>query len=142
MPDPIRELVVRYLATRAGGGAEAAPIVVGTSPRGVAEDGGTLYARYCAACHGASGKGDGPNAEFLPVRPAALGSREAMSLRSDDALFDTISGGGEIMNRSPRMPPWGATLTGAEIGALVRHIRSLCRCAGPDWSIGSGGRAP
>jgi hypothetical protein len=38
------------------------------------------------------------------------------------------------MGRSPRMPAFGATLTSAEIRALVRHIRTLCRCEGPSWS--------
>jgi mono/diheme cytochrome c family protein len=38
------------------------------------------------------------------------------------------------MNRSPRMPAFGATLSSAEIRALVRHIRALCRCEGPAWS--------
>jgi mono/diheme cytochrome c family protein len=57
-----------------------------------------------------------------------------MSARPDDSLFDTIAAGGAVMNRSPRMPAFGATLTPAEIRALVRHIRSLCRCEGPAWS--------
>ena len=30
------------------------------------------YANYCAACHGALGKGDGPAAEGLPKAPANL----------------------------------------------------------------------
>jgi mono/diheme cytochrome c family protein len=145
MPEATRELVVRYLTTRPGDPAVAAPAVTRSAPPPMpsdASDGTALYARYCAACHGAAGRGDGPNAQYLPVRPAALASREAMSLRSDDALFDTIHGGGEIMNRSPRMPAWGATLRRDEIGALVRHIRSLCRCTGPGWSRGVGGRTP
>jgi hypothetical protein len=39
-----------------------------------------------------------------------------------------------VMNRSPRMPPFGGSLTSGEIRALVRHIRTLCRCEGPAWS--------
>jgi mono/diheme cytochrome c family protein len=39
-----------------------------------------------------------------------------------------------VMNRSARMPAFGATLSAAEIRALVRHIRTLCRCEGPTWS--------
>ena len=57
-----------------------------------------------------------------------------MSARSDDDLYDTIAGGGAIMNRSPRMPAYGTTLAPAQIRALVRHIRTLCQCAGPSWS--------
>jgi mono/diheme cytochrome c family protein len=63
-----------------------------------------------------------------------------MSARSDDALFDTIHGGGAIMNRSPRMPGYGATLTRAEIRSLVAYIRTLCACRGPSWSTPGDGR--
>ncbi len=35
--------------------------------------GAALYAERCAACHGASGLGNGPQAADLPVVPAALG---------------------------------------------------------------------
>ena len=89
-------------------------------------DGAVLYAKWCAACHGATGRGDGPNAPNLPVKPAAHASKEAMAARPDDSLFDTIAAGGAVMNRSPRMPAFGATLSPAEIRALVRHIRALC----------------
>lgn len=138
MPGATRELIVRYLAARRVEGPVASPLV--PAPAGGARDGASLYARYCAACHGTTGRGDGPNAAHLPVRPAAHASRAAMSQRSDDALFDTIFGGGAIMNRSPRMPGYGETLSGEEIRLLVRHIRTLCRCTGPDWSRDEGGR--
>ena len=97
-------------------------------------DGAALYAKWCASCHGATGRGDGVNAPNLPVKPTAHASREVMAARPDDSLFDTIAGGGAIMNRSPRMPAFGATLSPAEIRALVRHIRNLCGCQGPEWS--------
>jgi len=124
-------LIVRYL----GGDAtivDAAPRVDTTA--NADSTGATLYARYCTGCHGQRGRGDGPNATALPVPPARHASRDAMSARPDDALYDTISGGGAIMNRSPRMPAYGTTLSPAQIRALVRHIRSLCQCQGPAWS--------
>ncbi len=34
--------------------------------------GAPLYAEHCAACHGAEGRGDGPLAGELPIRPADL----------------------------------------------------------------------
>lgn len=132
MPSSTRDLIVKYLASQPGNAPDA-PLPAGTPPAATT-DGPALYARWCAACHGESGKGDGPNAARLPVRPAAHASREAMSARPDDSLFDTIASGGAVMNRSPRMPPFGGSLTAAEIRALVRHIRRLCRCEGPEWS--------
>jgi mono/diheme cytochrome c family protein len=35
-------------------------------------DGGQMFASYCAACHGKLGKGDGPAAVALKVKPADL----------------------------------------------------------------------
>lgn len=160
MPRPmlapaVQDLVTRYLAapadevapslgrvepgtparpSRVAGGSAAAGAPSASSAAGADRSAPALYARYCVACHGASGRGDGPNAGRLPLPPAAHTSRTAMAARSDDALFDTIFGGGAIMNRSPRMPAYGATLARAEIRALVRHIRTLCDCEGPAWS--------
>jgi mono/diheme cytochrome c family protein len=34
--------------------------------------GKTLYGEYCASCHGANGKGDGPEAAALAVKPGDL----------------------------------------------------------------------
>lgn len=39
---------------------------------GAAASGAELYADYCAACHGPTGRGDGPGAEGLNPRPADL----------------------------------------------------------------------
>lgn len=135
MPAATRELVARYLASLPGDGS-AAPATADRRPSATtpAPDGAQLYAKWCAACHGATGGGDGPNASSLPVRPAVHSSRDAMAARPDDSLFDTIAAGGAVMNRSPRMPAFGATLSPAEIRSLVRHIRTLCRCEGPEWS--------
>lgn len=132
MPEATRLLVVRYLSSQPG--SAGGPVSLATTSRPPSGDGAALYARWCAACHGAGGKGDGPNAPFLPVKAAAHADTKVMALRPDDSLYDTIAGGGAIMNRSPRMPPFGATLSAGEIRALVAHIRTLCRCEGPEWS--------
>jgi len=58
-----------------------------------------------------------------------------MSVRSDDALFDAIAGGGAVMGKSVRMPPFGATFSPSEIRSLVAYIRTLCMCKGPAWSL-------
>ena len=97
-------------------------------------DGIALYARYCAACHGAQGAGDGPNAAFLPVAPAVHRDARLMSSRTDDRLFDAIYGGGYPLGRSAAMPGFGATLSRGEIWSLVTYLRALCRCKPPSWS--------
>lgn len=103
-------------------------------------DGAALYARHCAACHGAEGRGDGWNAPALPVRPTAHADADLMSRRPDDTLFDAIAAGAYILGGSPRMPAFGEMLDTNQIRALVRYIRSLCACEQPDWAgDGSGG---
>jgi hypothetical protein len=33
------------------------------------------------------------------------------------------------------MPGWGETFSRQEIGGLVAHLRQLCQCQGPGWSL-------
>jgi mono/diheme cytochrome c family protein len=131
LPQSEQQLIVRYLASRPGSATGAIDVLQATQTDRSAR---ALYVRFCAGCHGGTGGGDGPNASSLPVSPAVHSSKATMALRSDDALFDAISGGGAIMNRSERMPAFGSVLAPAEVRSLVRYIRELCRCEGPAWS--------
>lgn len=92
------------------------------------------YLRLCSACHGGNGDGNGWNARFLRARPAAHSDSAAMSLRSDDVLYDAIAAGARFLDRSPEMPGFGGALTPDSVRSLVAHIRRLCRCTGPAWS--------
>jgi mono/diheme cytochrome c family protein len=92
------------------------------------------YLKYCAACHGHDGRGDGFNARFLARAPTVHADPGYMTTRPDDTLYDGISSGGYILNKSPFMPPWGGSLAPREIKELVEHLRTLCRCRGPAWS--------
>ena len=92
------------------------------------------YQKYCAPCHGEAGDGRGHNARFLPRKPAVHADAGYMSTRPDDTLFDGISAGGAILNKSHFMPPWGQTLSNSEMNQLVNYLRDLCKCQGPEWS--------
>lgn len=141
MPDATRELIIAYL-TR-DDRQPALPLMVPSRRQAgqvsVAEPASVLYGKWCASCHGRAGRGDGPNAGYLPVRPAVHADAVRMSRRSDDALFDAIAGGGAVMGMSVRMPSFGATLSAGEIRSLVAYIRALCACQGPPWSRDGGG---
>ena len=135
MPASTRALLLRYLT-----GEAPSPASSPTPPVGGDTSGVRLYARYCAGCHGATGHGDGPNARFLPVPPAVHASRAFMETRTDGRLYDAIAAGGASLGRSPRMPPFGATLAPAQIAALVRHLRTLCGCEQPRWAADGAAR--
>lgn len=52
-----------------------------------------LFQQNCAACHGASGKGDGPGAAGLEPAPTNFTDRERANNRSLLGLFDAVSDG-------------------------------------------------
>jgi mono/diheme cytochrome c family protein len=130
MAESDRHLITRFL----GGEITSRDGTDAPTPAPEDTNGASLYRTWCAGCHGITGRGDGPNAKALPVPPARHADAATMSQRPDDTLYDTIDGGGAIMNRSARMPAFGGSLSPTQIRALVAHIRSLCRCAGPAWS--------
>ena len=138
MPDSDRQLITRFLggdvANREIASRDVANREPAATPAPADANGAALYRTWCAGCHGITGRGDGPNAKALPVPPARHADAATMSQRPDDTLYDTIDGGGAIMNRSARMPAFGGSLSPTQIRALVAHIRSLCRCVGPAWS--------
>jgi mono/diheme cytochrome c family protein len=137
MPAESRDLIVRFLLENDETHvAVAYPNLVEHPPLRFPEapPGRALYSRLCAACHGAEGGGDGPNASYLPVAPTAHADRTFLSGRPDDVLFDGIFAGAAILGKSPRMPAWGETLSRAEIAELVAELRRLCDCEGPAWA--------
>jgi mono/diheme cytochrome c family protein len=89
------------------------------------------YARDCAACHGESGRGDGPAGRTLPglaaMRsrakrgPADFTDASQMLGASDVLLQGKILRGG----MGTGMPEWGALYSEDEMWAVVSFIRSF-----------------
>ncbi len=86
------------------------------------------YKTYCVQCHGMAGNGKGINVRDMSVTPRDHTDAKAMSGRSDDLLFKAIKEGGDSINKSVLMPPWGATLSDDEIKDMVQHLREVCKC--------------
>ena len=85
--------------------------------------GATVYAANCAACHGASGRGDGPAAAGLPVRPANLTAPHLFAHSPGD-LFWWVSHGRD----DGMMPGFAAALTPQDRWDVINFIRA--RAAG------------
>jgi mono/diheme cytochrome c family protein len=91
------------------------------------DEGKKLYLTYCTGCHGAGGKGNGPAARSLPVKPADHTNGAIMNRHSDEYLLAVISKGGAQVGRSPMMPAWGAVLKENQIKDIIVYIRILGR---------------
>lgn len=81
------------------------------------------FEQYCAACHGADGKADGPGAAALNPKPRNF-TDAAWQGKVDDAhIHKVIKEGGASVGLSPTMAPWGGALSDAEIDDVVKYVR-------------------
>ena len=106
------------------------------SPRAVAPSPGSLYElrigkqtyrTYCVGCHGDVGQGDGFNSFSLDPHPSDLSDPAFQKSKSNADLADVIRRGGAGVGLSSLMPPWGHTLDGRHVNAVVLYVRSLKR---------------
>jgi cytochrome c oxidase cbb3-type subunit 3 len=119
--------IARYAAAAAG----ALVLGLGLASAAPAAEVEQVFKFYCAQCHGLTGKGDGPNVtKDFPVSPRNFTNAKEMDKLSDADLKNTILDGGPAVSKSPMMPPWGKTLTEAQVDALIKHLRTLCACKG------------
>ncbi len=82
-----------------------------------------LYQAHCSACHGRSGRGDGPAAESLDPRPANVARFARMPMASDAYLYWTIAEGGAPVG-SP-MPSYRGALEEEQIWQLMLYLRAM-----------------
>ena len=95
--------------------------------KGDPEAGKSSYNLLCGTCHGNGGKGDGPAAAALPVKPQSLADAEYMKSLSDEHLFKVIKEGGTSVGKSALMPPWGGQLSDTQIWNVVAYIKTLAK---------------
>jgi mono/diheme cytochrome c family protein len=121
---------------RRSGSAATFLLLLSLSQGAFAQDkaeGKKYYVTYCSGCHGETGKGDGPAAVSLPLKPANHTDGAVMNKLSDQFLFDIISQGGKAVEKSPFMPGWGSQLREKQIRDLIAYVRSL---ANPPYNPG------
>ena len=96
--------------------------------KGDPEAGKKLYEQFCLPCHGATGKGDGPVGQYLPVKPADYS--KSMSQYGDkwaEYYFKIIKEGGAAIGRSPLMAPWGGQLKEGDIWDVISYVETLSK---------------
>ncbi|HRD53009.1 MAG TPA: cytochrome c [Flavobacteriales bacterium] len=80
--------------------------------------GGKLFQSLCWTCHGLEGRGDGPNAAVLKVKPADLGSAPVQDQTNGALYWKITHGRGE-------MASYEQVLGREDRWALAHYIRTL-----------------
>lgn len=84
-------------------------------------EGAALYRTRCELCHGATGDGQGPWVEKLPVKPADFTDRQMMGEMTDGEIFWKISKGRD------EMPRFELQLSPRRRWHLVNYLRMLAK---------------
>ena len=109
--------LVGRIAATVGGAIDAFP----SRPPSLAR-GATVYQEQCAACHGPSGRGDGPKAAHLDgPRPASLADRRAMSTVSPVDVYRKLT----IGVAGTAMPQFEETLSPEDRWAVATYVATL-----------------
>lgn len=100
-----------------GAADEKSPVEVSAK---VLADGKKLFTSNCQRCHGATGVGDGPDADKQDP-PEDLTDGARASLNPDGVMFYKIWNG----RRRPNMPAFKTDMTRQQIWAVVAYAKSL-----------------
>ncbi|MGH7769288.1 MAG: c-type cytochrome [Candidatus Binatia bacterium] len=100
---------------------QVSAVASAAAPRGLSE-GEALYLHHCAGCHGWQGRGDGPLARILGVRPPALRGPQIHGRYTEAELTARILYGDESL---PLLDPVKIASMEADISALMVHMKRL-----------------
>ena len=87
-----------------------------------ADRGKVIYREYCAQCHGAAGKGDGPAAPGLSPKPA-IHANMAFDKLPTEYLYNVIYYGGRSVGKAATMPYWGLTIGQEGVADVIAYLR-------------------
>jgi mono/diheme cytochrome c family protein len=118
-------------------GAAAQNVKMTTAPRLQSIEGVDTFKTYCAACHGESGKGNGPAATALKKAPADLtGIAKRHGGKFSAADVEQIISGSDVIaaHGSRVMPIWGPvfeaiapdpTFAKLRVSNLIDYLKSI-----------------
>jgi mono/diheme cytochrome c family protein len=130
IPAPRSTSVLGLLAAAAVTAAAAGEPPRTKDPAVYEVSGAYTFRTYCASCHGAGGKGDGPLAEELRFRPPDLTllSRRNGGQYPAETVQRIIDGRSPLAGHGgPDMPIWGDAFRNADTGYDDRLVREKIR---------------
>jgi mono/diheme cytochrome c family protein len=93
---------------------------VPVTPKSIA-DGGALFNRSCASCHGKTGMGDGPAGKQLNPKPSNLTDGEWTHGTTDGEIFAVVRSG----IPKTAMKGFASKMTEHEMWDVTNYVRSL-----------------
>jgi len=89
--------------------------------------GKSIFKEKCQKCHGASGKGDGPDADPDAQEDMDLTRADRATKNPDGVVFYKIFNG----RKKPKMPAQKDDLTKEQIWSVVAYVQTLRKTATP-----------
>jgi mono/diheme cytochrome c family protein len=121
---------ISLAATAAGLAGFQTPAAAAAEPNGA-----RLYRRYCASCHGATGRGDGPDASIFATPPRNLREGFLKKYKTDDLVRRLLDG--RSLELALDLPALRTRAT--EVEDLVTYLKRLPTIhwsqVGPGWEI-------
>jgi mono/diheme cytochrome c family protein len=93
----------------------------------VLASGKAVYKEKCQKCHGASAKGDGPDADPDALEEMDLTNPKRAARNTDGVVFYKVWNG----RRKPKMPAQKDELTKDQVWAVVSYVQSLRKTTAP-----------
>jgi len=84
-----------------------------------------VFYQYCVWCHAEATPAGPSNRSNLTPVPPLLNDGEKLNGESDEYMQNLITLGGSALGKSAMMPPYGKTLSPAEIKAVIAFTRVI-----------------
>jgi mono/diheme cytochrome c family protein len=116
-----------HLSAITPGKSKPATIDVVETALGYQQQVGSILAdKYCSRCHDPESSPERvSNYDNLAVKPHTFTDGATLNKISDADLTAIIQHGGPALSRSALMPPYGNTLSGADVRALIAYTRAV-----------------
>jgi mono/diheme cytochrome c family protein len=121
-------LITLFAATALAFGSAQQSTVTLKAGKTPANDGKQMYVSYCAPCHGVDGKGQGPVAPALVVKPTNLTelSKNNNGIYPEVHVLAVVEFGAKVQAHGVKdMPVWGPVLGSLDENGNSKDIQAL-----------------
>jgi mono/diheme cytochrome c family protein len=86
-----------------------------------------IFYQYCVWCHADATPAGPSNRSNVTPAPPLMNDGEKLNGESDEFLQNIITLGGSALGKSAMMPPYGKTLSPADIKAVISFTRAIAQ---------------